>query len=158
MDGRGSLERVAVVTAVKLTIPSEIRLVDFVHAAAEKLAEIAGFTSEDGLDLGLAVRETVINAIRHGNAEDPDTRVHVVLSVEEDGVRASVRDEGNGFDPSSSPDPTSPDNRLRTSGRGLLLIRAFVDDVRFSYRKDRGLTVTLYKRLRREPRREAGQG
>lgn len=132
-----------------LVIPSEIRLVDLVHCSAEKMAEVAGFSQEEALDVAIAVREAAINAIRHGNAENPSSRVHVVLEVGGAGIRVEVRDEGAGFDPDAEPDPTEDDNLLRTSGRGLLLIRAFVDDVRFRYDEGRGMTVTLEKKLRR---------
>ena len=62
-------------------------------------------------------------------------------------LTARVRDEGNGFDPNSEPDPTAQENLLNTSGRGLLLMRAFVDDVKFRRCRDRGMEITLTKRL-----------
>lgn len=137
-------------TTVKFTIPSEIRLVDLVHETSQRMAEVAGFGEEGALDVALAVRETVINAIRHGNREDPARSVDLVLKANGKGLTVRVRDEGDGFDPEGTSDPTLGDNRLRTSGRGLLLIRAFVDEVKFRKLEGRGMEVTLIKRARRE--------
>jgi serine/threonine-protein kinase RsbW len=133
-------------SSAELVIPSQVRLVDLVHCAAEKMADIAGFAAEQGLDIGLAVREAAINAIRHGNREDSALQVRILLEVLSDGIRVEIRDQGEGFDPDAAPDPTDEDNLLRTSGRGLLLIRAFVDDVRIEFEKGRGTTVTLVKK------------
>jgi serine/threonine-protein kinase RsbW len=132
-------------TFVKIVIPSEIRLVDLVHSASEKMAELAGFDAEEGLNIGLAVREAVINAIVHGNGEEPGLEVEIGFKVGERQMETRVRDQGAGFDPEATPDPTDGQNIMRTSGRGLLLIRAFVDEVLFSRRPDRGMEITLVK-------------
>jgi serine/threonine-protein kinase RsbW len=133
-------------TSIKLVIPSEIKLVDLVHTASEKMAELAGFDAEEALNVGLAVREAVINAIVHGNGEDPSLKVDVTLTAGRKGLQARVRDQGGGFDPDLTADPTNEDNLLRTTGRGLLLIRAFVDDVVFKRARKRGMEVTLTKK------------
>jgi len=143
-------------SSATLVIPSQVRLVDLVHCSAEKMAEIAGFGEDEALDIGLAVREAAINAIRHGNREAPDTHVHIHLETVPGGIRAEIRDQGAGFDPTSAPDPTDEENLLRTSGRGLLLIRTFVDDVRFRFEEGRGMTVVLEKKLKPAERDGAG--
>lgn len=135
-------------TSVKLSIASEIRLVDLVHEASQRMAELAGFEEEEALNVALAVREAVINAITHGNRSDPRTMVDLTLTANGSGIVARVRDHGEGFDPGRTEDPTTAGNVLRTSGRGLLLIRAFVDEVRFRRRRGRGMEVTLIKRIR----------
>ncbi len=132
-------------TSVKLVISSETRLVDLVHAAAEQMAGLAGFDADEALNVGLAVREAVINAIVHGNKQDPGLKVNVSLTAGEQGIEAVIRDHGNGFDPDRTPDPTDGTNLLNTSGRGLLLIRAFVDEVEVR-RKQRGTEIKLIKR------------
>lgn len=137
----------AAATTVKLVIPSTVRLVDLVHGASERMAEIAGFDEEGSLNVALAVREALINAIKHGNHLDPSLTVEVILESNSNGFRATVKDRGQGFDSRITLDPTVGENRLMTSGRGLLLIRAFVDEVKFKYRKGRGMEVTLIKRL-----------
>jgi serine/threonine-protein kinase RsbW len=136
----------AAATSVKLVIPSEIKLVDLVHAASEKMAELAGFDADEALNVGLAVREAVINAIVHGNHQDPSLKVDVTLTAGRKGLEARVRDQGPGFDPQGMADPRDEENLLRTSGRGLLLIRAFVDDVVFKRARRRGMEITLMKR------------
>jgi serine/threonine-protein kinase RsbW len=134
-------------TTVRLVFPSEVRLIDLVHTTAESVAGLAGFDEDEALNLALAVREAVINAICHGHGEDPRRKVRVTLAAGQRGLRVSVSDRGAGFDADSMPDPTVGDNRLRASGRGLLLMRAFVDQVRFRRRPGGGTEVTLIKRL-----------
>jgi serine/threonine-protein kinase RsbW len=146
----------AAAISVTLVIPSELRLVELVHTLAEKLAEIVGLDQEDGLNAALAVREASINAIVHGNRCDPALPVEVTLVASADRLEAKVVDRGRGFDPGATPDPTVGENRLKTSGRGLLLIRAFVDDVKFRYLDGRGMEVTLIKA--HHPPREVGAG
>lgn len=133
-------------TSVKLVFPSEVKLIDLVHSATEKMAELAGFDPDEALNVGLAVREAAINAIVHGNGEDPDLQVHLTMTAGDEGFEARITDEGEGFDPDETPDPTAGVNLLATSGRGLLMIRAFVDDVAFRRRSQRGMEVTLTKR------------
>jgi serine/threonine-protein kinase RsbW len=134
-------------TSVKLVIPSEIRLIDLVHVASEKLAEVVGFDPDEALNLGLAVREAVINAMLHGNRKDPNLEVTITLASDRGRFVAKVADQGNGFDPESAPDPTDRENLLRNSGRGLLLMEAFVDTVKFRSLSGGGTQVTLVKRL-----------
>ncbi len=142
-------------TSVKLVIPSEIRLIDLVHAASEKMAELAGFDADDALNVGLAVREAVINAMLHGNRRDPGLKVSVTLTTDCKELRASVTDEGNGFDPGQALDPTAPDNLMNDSGRGLLLMEAFVDRLEFKRRPQGGTEVTMIKLLPAKEEHEA---
>jgi serine/threonine-protein kinase RsbW len=146
-------------TTVRLRIPSEIQLVDLVHDTSQWMAGLAGCGEAEALDMGLAVREAVINAITHGNRSDPRRDVEIVITAGTKQVRAQVRDQGKGFDPADTPDPTGQDNRLKTSGRGLLLIRAFVDQVGFRYREGQGMEVTIIKKVRPSgaERHEAGE-
>jgi serine/threonine-protein kinase RsbW len=121
-------------------------MIDLIHMAAEKVAHMAGFDEDESLNIGLAVREGAINAIVHGNGSDPELEVNITLTANEEGFSARITDEGEGFDPDAAPDPTEKDNLLATSGRGLLLMRAFVDDIVYSRRASRGMEVTLTKR------------
>jgi serine/threonine-protein kinase RsbW len=134
-------------TCVKLVLPSEIRLVDLVHEAAERFAGFAGLGEEEALNVGLAVREAVINAMLHGNRRDVRLEVGVTLGLERGRLLARVTDQGRGFDPTRTPDPTAEANRLRDSGRGLLLMRAFVDEVSFRSLPQGGTEATLIKHL-----------
>lgn len=144
----------AAATSVRLEVSSDVRLVDLVHSAAERVAELAGFDPDEGLNVGLAVREAVINAIVHGNGNDPSLKVTVTFKADEDLLTAKVRDQGAGFDPGTAPDPTAAPHLLKTSGRGLLLMRAFVDEIRFRRRRGRGMEITLKKAV---PSREGAE-
>jgi serine/threonine-protein kinase RsbW len=132
-------------TNVRLVISSDVRLVDLVHSAAEQIAALVGFDADESLNVGIAVREAVINAITHGNGRDPARSVDIALEARPEGFRATVRDQGLGFDPATTPDPTSRENLLAPTGRGLLMVRAFVDEVEFRYREGLGMEVTLTK-------------
>ena len=133
--------------SVKLVISSQVKLVDLVHAASEQMAEVAGFGADDALNVGLAVREAVINAMTHGNGQDPNLKVTITLTADQARLVAKVSDQGNGFDPDGAPDPTDGANLLKKSGRGLLLMEAFVDKVKFRRRPRGGTEVTMIKRL-----------
>ncbi len=134
-------------TSVKLSLASEIGLVDLVHETCQKMAEYTGFDEDESLNVALAAREAVINAITHGNQNDPAQTVDLVMTTNGKEMTVTVRDRGEGFDPERTKDPTDRENLLRSSGRGLLLIRAFVDEVKFEYQKGRGMEITLVKRL-----------
>ena len=132
-------------TSVRMVIPSEIRLIDLVHGASEQMAQLAGISEDESLNVGMAVREAVINAIKHGNGMDPALEVDIELRANGSGMSAIICDNGEGFDPDATADPTDPENLLATSGRGLLMIRAFVDEVKFTRRDSRGMRVVLTK-------------
>lgn len=103
---------------------------------------------EDEYWLVTALREAIANAIRHGNRQDPTRRVLVDLAIRNGTVTMRVEDEGNGFDPTSVPDPTSPENLLRPSGRGIFYIRQFMSQVDFSRASHGGTSLTMVRQLR----------
>ncbi len=133
--------------SVRLVLSNEIRLIDLVHAASEQLAGLAGLDGDEALNVGLAVREAVINAMLHGNRQDPSRSVEVRLTTDEERLTATIVDQGNGFERDRTPDPTDEANLLRNSGRGLLLMEAFVDTVHFRNLPRGGTEVTMVKRL-----------
>jgi len=133
-----------------MVLSSEVRLIDLIHTAAEKVANLAGFDDDAALNIGIAVREGAINAIVHGNGQDSKLEVCVMLTADDEGFSAHITDEGAGFDPDATPDPTEGDGLLMASGRGLLLMRAFVDEVVYSRREKRGMEVTMTKRRTEE--------
>ena len=84
------------------------------------------------MDIEMALIEALENAVVHGNCEDPHKRVYVKCRCTAKGeVSITVQDEGQGFDTGTLPDPTAPENRLRTSGRGIYLMKTLMDEVRF---------------------------
>jgi serine/threonine-protein kinase RsbW len=142
---------------VRLDLPSQLELLDMIQQIGEQLASLAGFSDEQKLDVGLALREGAINAIKHGNGLDARRRVQVRIEVtEDDRFRMAVRDEGTGFDPETTPDPTDPANLWRTNGRGLLLIRSLVDDVEF-VQHDPGMEIVLTKEIPKPPKASSGE-
>src|SRR5439155_3271656 len=118
---------------IRLEFSSAFEMLDFVQVVSDHLARGVGL-DEDSLHwVSVAIRESVINAIKHGNRNDASKHVFVEFetsqaSVPELAIR--VRDEGEGFDPETLANPLDPENLLKSSGRGIFLIRNFMDDVR----------------------------
>ena len=99
-----------------------------------------------GLDIEIALREALANAVIHGNRNTPHKRVRVTCSCSDDGeISITVRDEGRGFDSSAVPDPTDRNNVLLSHGRGIRLMKALMDEVSF---EENGTVVRMRKRLR----------
>ena len=132
---------------VQLEIASRLELIDVVQTLLARLALFVGFDEEAIHYISVAVRESVSNAIRHGNRFDERKRVDVAFSLTEDGIEICVRDEGAGFDPKTLRNPLAQENLLRADGRGVFFMRSFMDEVRFSFVEPRGTTVTLVKKL-----------
>jgi len=111
-----------------------------------QLAAQAGFDEDVRDGISMAVREAMINAVLHGNAYDATKRVN--LSLEQNGreLIITIGDEGKGLEPEEVPDPLAPENLMKQSGRGIFLIRAFMDEVRFR-NLEPGTEVTLIKRI-----------
>jgi serine/threonine-protein kinase RsbW len=117
-----------------------------VAAMIEQVGDRVGISEEDEVDLMISVMEAVNNAIQYGNKEDASKQVHIRIEAEPGRLVCWVRDEGQGFDPEAVPDPLSPDNLLNTSGRGVLLMREFMDDVEISA-GDLGTSVRMSKQF-----------
>lgn len=101
------------------------------------------YTVSDGFAVQLAVSEALVNAIRHGNLEDPRKVVHFSYLVLEDEVWVEIEDQGRGFDPDHLPDPTTPENIGRTHGRGVFLMRSYMHSVKFT---DGGRRVLMQRK------------
>ena len=133
------------IRSIELRLESKIDSVDAAELIVQGLAREAGF-DPDGIDhLGMAVRESMVNAITHGNGYNKDKSVHFAVRSEGGTLRISIRDEGAGFDLERVPDPTAPENLLKTSGRGLLLMNALVDEFEVGRGEPCGTRVTLVK-------------
>ncbi|MFQ5767357.1 MAG: ATP-binding protein [Acidobacteriota bacterium] len=132
---------------LKVEVGSRIEYLDLLHAMAEEMAKLAGLEEEERFNFALAVREAATNAVLHGNGQDPAKRVTVRFSLGDETLRARIKDEGEGFDFEGTADPRLPENRFKSSGRGLLLIRAFVDEVAYRHECTVGTEIELVKRL-----------
>ena len=119
------------------------RLMQFFRVLIKNFGDV----DEDEVDIQIALREALSNAIIHGNRENPCKRVYVTCRLSMDGeVSLTVSDEGEGFNSRAIPDPTDPENRLLSNGRGIYLMRSFMDGVSF---EENGKVVQMRKRLRR---------
>jgi serine/threonine-protein kinase RsbW len=131
---------------VRLDFHSAFEMLDFVQVATDHLGRLAGLDDEAVHWVGVAVRESVINAIKHGNGNDEQKLVHVEFRPVASGISIRVRDEGPGFDPDSIPDPLAPENLLKASGRGIFLIRSFMDEMQLQRAPEGGMEVLMVKR------------
>jgi serine/threonine-protein kinase RsbW len=129
---------------VSLTLASTIATVDKLEQTAEEFATRAGFDEDTAPNIAMAVREAAVNAVLHGNAYDPAKRVTASFEATSDALTIRIADQGPGLDPDTVPDPLAPENILRGSGRGIFLIRAFMDEVHFRQLHP-GTELTLIK-------------
>jgi serine/threonine-protein kinase RsbW len=137
---------------VHLEIHSTIEALDLVQVVTEHIARRLGFDEESLHWTSMAVRESVVNAITHGNGSDPAKIVFIEYSATPDSDPAafviSVRDQGSGFDPDTLKNPLTPENIFSPSGRGVFLIRQFMDEVSMRRTPQGGMEVRMTKRIR----------
>jgi len=134
---------------VHLEFTSVFEMLDCVQVVSDYLGRSVGLDDDDRHWVGVAVRESVINAIKHGNRNDASKHVHVDFETSANGVpqiSIRVRDEGEGFDPSEIADPLAPENLLKASGRGIFLIRNFMDHVLVQRAPEGGMEIRMTKR------------
>jgi serine/threonine-protein kinase RsbW len=129
---------------VSLTLPSSLESVDTIENTAHAFAARAGFDEDTVPNIAMAVREAAINAVLHGNAYNPAKQVTAAFETNSDALVVRIADQGISFDPGDLPDPLAPENILRGSGRGIFLIRAFMDEVHFRQLHP-GTELTLIK-------------
>ena len=136
---------------VRLQIQSNFDMLDFVQVVSDRMGQLAGL-DEDAIHwIGVAVRESVINAIKHGNREEFGKLVTVEFTftpaADPDELVVRVLDEGEGFDPQEVADPLAPENILKSSGRGIFFMRSFMDDVTLQRGAGGGMEVRMVKKL-----------
>ncbi|HEV2705731.1 MAG TPA: ATP-binding protein [Pyrinomonadaceae bacterium] len=130
----------------EITFPSRIEAIAEAAAAATDLAARSGFPEEALFGIDMAVREAVTNAVLHGNKQDETKRVELGFINQGSALVITVRDEGTGFDPASVPDPTDAQNLLKASGRGILFMRSFMDEVTWERHPQGGTVVRMTKK------------
>src|SRR5256885_2419528 len=136
---------------VRLEFSSMFEMLDFVQVVSDHLARGVGLDDDALHWVSVAIRESVINAIKHGNRNDATK--HVFIEFETDArahvpeLAIRVRDEGEGFDPQTVANPLDPENLLKSSGRGIFLIRNFMDDVRLQRAPEGGMEIRMVKRV-----------
>ena len=141
----------AVGNTTRLEFPSHFDMLDFVQLLSDHLSTVGGLDEDSMHWVGVAVRESVINAIKHGNAEDETKRVVVEFTfqpiAEPTEMVVRVVDQGGGFDPVEVADPLAPENLLKSSGRGIFFMRSFMDDLTLSRAPEGGMQVRMVKKL-----------
>jgi serine/threonine-protein kinase RsbW len=136
---------------VRLQIHSNFEMLDFVQVVSDRIGQLAGLDEDAVHWIGVAVRESVINAIKHGNREDYGKLVTVEFDVVPAAAPSElivrVLDQGEGFDPEEVADPLAPENILKSSGRGIFFMRNFMDDVTLRRGDEGGMEVRMVKKL-----------
>jgi serine/threonine-protein kinase RsbW len=130
---------------VERAFESTLESVDEAEGMIIEAAARAGFDEDEQHHISMAARECLVNAVVHGNRYNVHKKVHVAIETTADKIRITITDEGQGFDLSELPDPLAEENLLRHSGRGIFLIRAFMDDFTMRKVSPHGTEVTLVK-------------
>ena len=134
-------------SVVEVVLESDLKNVEVAEEITRRVSGTAGFEEDDQHKIDMAVHETLINAIWHGNKNDPSKRIWMRFEIFSDRLEIRVRDQGNGYDPNRLADPLANENILSVSGRGIFLIRTFMDEFRVETKAGEGTEVTLVKRL-----------
>lgn len=147
-DGHSSITRTSLADSttsrVSFTLDSTLDSVNKIEQTAEQYAQRAGFDEDTIPHIAMAVREAAVNAVLHGNAYDVNKHITASFETTSEDLVIRITDQGPGLDPNTLPDPLAPENILRGSGRGIFLIRAFMDEVNFRQLHP-GTELTLIK-------------
>jgi serine/threonine-protein kinase RsbW len=133
---------------VKLDVASRLEMLEVVQTVLAQVSTLVGFDEDAAHYLSVAVRESVVNAMKHGNKLDEARRVLISFAMRPKELEVVIHDDGSGFDPDTVPDPLAPENLLKACGRGIFFMRQFMDDVSYSFPAKGGTVVTMRKRLR----------
>ena len=137
---------------VRIEFNSAFDMLDFVQVVSDYVGQAAGLDEDELHWVSVAVRESVVNAIKHGNRNDPDKRVIVEFSpvpaAASDELVIRIEDQGEGFEPEEVADPLAPENILKSSGRGIFLIRSFMDET-VHKKVPGGMEIRMVKKLQK---------
>jgi serine/threonine-protein kinase RsbW len=137
--------------SLRLEFTSAFEMLDLVQVVSDHIGRDVGLDDDAVHWVGVAIRESVINAIKHGNKNDSAKRVFVEFETQlrndHPELKIRVRDQGPGFDPDHLADPLAPENLLKSSGRGIFLIRNFMDDVILQRAPEGGMEIRMTKRV-----------
>src|ERR1700757_2476191 len=132
---------------LEVTLETQVESVNLAEEMCLRVAEAAGFGEDDCYRIGMSVREGVINAFHYGNEERPEKKIHLALDLTPEKMIIHVLDEGKGFDLGAVPDPLAEENLLSTSGRGIFLMRAFMDELEVVPGRTGGAEIIMSKKL-----------
>ena len=132
---------------IEVSIGSALEYLDLVQTVTDSITNFMGFDEDTAHWIGMSVRESVTNAIQHGNRLDQNKKVDIRFEIAPDHLEIFVRDQGNGFRIDDLPSPLDPENLLKPSGRGIFYIRSFMDEVEFRPHSQGGMEVHMVKRV-----------
>jgi len=132
---------------IEIRIGSALEYLDLVQTLTDCITDFMGFDEDAAHWIGMSVRESVTNAIQHGNKLDQSKRVDIRFEVAPDQLDISVRDQGTGFQVERLPNPLDAENLLKPSGRGIFYIRSFMDEVEFIPHVEGGMEVHMVKKV-----------
>jgi len=132
---------------IEVIIGSALEYLDLVQTVTDCITSFMGFDEDTAHWIGMSVRESVTNAIQHGNKLDQGKKVDICFEVGQANLEITVRDQGNGFQIDKLPNPLAPENLLKPSGRGIFYIRSFMDEVEFKALSQGGMEVHMVKRM-----------
>jgi serine/threonine-protein kinase RsbW len=132
---------------IDVIISSALDNLDLIQTLTDCITQFMSFDEDSAHWIGMSVRETVTNAIQHGNKLDLSKKVDICFEVSPDQLSISVKDQGSGFKADEIPNPLDADNLLKPSGRGIYYIRTFMDEVEFRSLSEGGTEVHMVKRI-----------
>ncbi len=132
---------------IEVSIGSALEYLDLVQTLTDCITSFMGFDDDTAHWIGMSVRESVTNAIQHGNKLDQGKKVDIRFEVAPDHLDISVKDQGAGFLVDDLPNPLDPENLLKPSGRGIFYIRSFMDVVEFKPLSHGGMEVHMVKKV-----------
>lgn len=130
---------------VSVTLENQLESIDSGEEMARQMASEIGFDEDEQYRISLAVRECLINAFQHGNKSDSRKKIDFEIECLDDRLVFTITDQGEGFDLTSIPDPREDERLLANSGRGLFLMRTFMDEVKVAPAEGGGTRMTLTK-------------
>lgn len=134
-------------SVVEVTLESSLKNVEVADELSRRVTNDAGFPEDEREQIEMAVHESLINAIWHGNKNDESKRVWLRYQIHGDRLEVRIRDQGEGFDLDAIPNPLEEENLLRVSGRGIFLIRSFMDEFQVKKLREGGTEVVMVKRF-----------
>ncbi len=131
---------------IEVTLETLVESVQLAEDICLRIAEAAGFVEDDRFKIGMSVREGVINAVNYGNGKQREKKVHLIFELGPEKMQIHVLDQGIGFDLAAVPDPLADENLLRSSGRGIFLMRSFMDEFDVRRGGNGGAEIVMSKR------------
>jgi len=132
---------------LEVILDTHVESVNLAEEMCLRVAEAVGFNEDECYRIGMSVREGVINAFHYGNQEKPSKKIHLALDLTQEKMIIHVMDEGKGFKLSDVPDPLAEENLLSTSGRGIFLMRTFMDEFDVVPGRTGGAEIIMSKKI-----------